>query len=121
VRADELRHTRPGESSSVVAARVLRAREAADARGPVRGLAALTRHADAEALGLLDAAVATLGLSARGYVKALAVALTIADLEGRDSIGRAEVAEAIQYRLLDRWSAVVGGAQGPRERRQARA
>jgi len=121
VRADELRRARPGESSCVVAERVARAREAARARGPVRGLEALTRHTKSDALTLLDTAVESLGLSARGYVKALRVALTIADLEGRDVIGRAEVAEAIQYRLLDRRSSAAAGVQGPRERRQVRA
>ncbi|NOY91729.1 MAG: YifB family Mg chelatase-like AAA ATPase [Deltaproteobacteria bacterium] len=118
VRADELRHTSPGERSELVLSRVLRAREAARARGPVGGLDALTKRADRGALLLLDRAVDSLGLSARGYVKALSVALTLSDLEGHDVIGTAEIAEAIQYRLLDRRSVAARGVQRPRKRRE---
>jgi magnesium chelatase family protein len=55
-----------------------------------------------EALRLLEQAVDRLGLTARGYAKALRVARTIAALDAADPIGTRHVAEAIQYRCLDR-------------------
>ena len=51
---------------------------------------------------LLREAHARLGLSARGTHRVLRVARTIADLEGRDAIAEPDIAEAIQYRALDR-------------------
>src|SRR5579862_4495903 len=55
-----------------------------------------------EVKGLLRAAIQQLGLSARAYDRLLKVSRTIADLEGTKDIEVAHVAEAIQYRSLDR-------------------
>ncbi len=51
---------------------------------------------------LIRQAMNELNLSARAYDKIRRIARTIADVEGTESISIQHVAEAIQYRLLDR-------------------
>jgi magnesium chelatase family protein len=51
---------------------------------------------------LMKQAMDELGLSARAYDKVRRVARTIGDMEGSEQIQENHVAEAVQYRLLDR-------------------
>ena len=53
-------------------------------------------------MDMIKQAVYELGLSARAHDKVLRIARTIADIEQSDSIEAHHVAEAIQYRRLDR-------------------
>jgi magnesium chelatase family protein len=64
----------------------------------------IQRHCplDRECRRLLEASFEKLGLSARAYHRILKVSRTIADLAPSEAIRPAHVAEAVQYRLLDR-------------------
>ena len=57
---------------------------------------------DAAGEALLKQAMTELGLSARAHDKVLRIARTIADIEGAADIAAHHLAEAVQYRRLDR-------------------
>lgn len=57
---------------------------------------------DAQSEDLLERAMDKFGLSARAHSRILKISRTIADLEGSEEIRPSHVAEAIQYRTLDR-------------------
>ncbi len=100
------------ESSATIRARVLEARQRQAARfakltittnaemsaRQVRALCPLSTDAER----VLTAAISRLGLSARGHDRVLKVARSIADLEGAARVAIEHVAEAVQYRGLDR-------------------
>jgi magnesium chelatase family protein len=59
-------------------------------------------HLSADCEHLLERAMTQQGLSARAHDRILKVARTIADLEGQQNLETKHIAEAIQYRTLDR-------------------
>ncbi len=109
---EEILSQTPSESSAQIKERTCAARERQLGR-----LAAENLHANAqmnhrqlkkhcplseENKALLKSAIEELGLSARAYDKVIKVARTIADLEENETIQPPHLAEAIQYRYLDR-------------------
>ncbi len=97
-----------GEASGVVRERVVAAHQVQLARQGKINSSLGTRDIDrwcrpaAAAENLLRQAIERLKLSARAYHRVLKLARTIADLAGSEAIAVAHVAEAIQYRKLDR-------------------
>jgi magnesium chelatase family protein len=129
VQYKELRGAGGAEGSAEIRARVLEARERQHARfaqagdrtrGSAKaasrqiyanaqmGTQQIRQHCElsSDAERLLERAMQQQGLSARAHDRILKVARTIADLEGAADIGVKQIAEAIQYRTLDRsyWS-----------------
>ena len=101
-----------GESSATIKNRVNLTRERQQKRFGNSGVMVNARmtekqiksfcHIDEESHALMEMAIEKLGLSARAMNRILKVSRTIADLEGKENIEPAHVAEAIQYRNLDR-------------------
>ena len=105
---DEISSLKQGESSESIRARVESARSIQRERLNACNAEMTPRHMrrfcelDAPSKRLLIAAIDRLGLSARAHDRILKVARTIADLAGVERIDSAHVAEAVQYRALDR-------------------
>jgi magnesium chelatase family protein len=110
VQLEDLAGAAQGESSGSVRERVEAARARMMARQGMENAQLATRGVDQYCApdekggALLGQAIRSLGLSARGYHRILKVARTVADIAGDMRIGAPHVAEAIQYRRLDRHS-----------------
>lgn len=102
-----------GESSAMIKKRVVNAREIQKERFKRRRKSHCNSHMrpqdikkhcvlDEKSSNLLEKAMDRLGLSARAYHRILKISRTIADLEGSEAIRSEHVAEAVQYRRLDR-------------------
>ena len=89
----------PGEPSISVARRVAAARDFAGARDPEAPVDAAS-GISGDARTLLEKAIETQSLSARGFHRTLRVARTIADLERSGGIERRHLAEALAYRAM---------------------
>jgi magnesium chelatase family protein len=109
---DDLASQPPGETSQKIRERVIKAREIQQKRFEGTDIYAnaqmssrlLRRHVEIDEGGkqILKTATDKLGLSARAYDRILKVSRTIADLEGSESVQTQHLAEAINYRTLDR-------------------
>lgn len=110
---EELAQKQAGEDSASLRQRVAAAREIQVQRFSDEPKVFSNAHMDTrllrkhcelaeESQGLLKNAIEKLGLSARAYDRILKVARTIADLDRSEGISSAHIAEAIQYRSLDR-------------------
>jgi magnesium chelatase family protein len=109
-----MRSTKGSESSACILERVIRAREIqltrlssgreklyCNAQMPTQLIRKFCElSADCERL--LERAMAQQGLSARAHDRILKVARTVADLDGIPQLEPKHIAEAIQYRTLDR-------------------
>ncbi len=103
----ELRSRGAGATSAEIRERVGRARAIQASRGFYNALIPQRRLRELCALDeagerTLEMAVRRMGLSARAHDRILKVARTIADLAGSETVQARHVAEAVQYRSLDR-------------------
>lgn len=108
----ELTDDRPAETSAEIRKRVLAARAVQERRfagsdtvcNAHMTRSQLLKYCAVDAVGnrLLQDAFKNLHLSARAHDKILKVARTIADLAAEEHISALHIAEAVQYRLMDR-------------------
>ena len=102
----ELLAAPPGDSTAVIRARVLAARDRQRERGALNAMlsnAALRKFCTLDATGtrLIAEAVDRGGMSPRAVHRALRVARTIADLTGEERVTALRLAEALQYRAYE--------------------
>jgi len=108
LKTEELSGLPTGETSKVIRQRVIKARDIQQKRCGRANARLTTKQVrefcvlEKEAEILLKSAIVHLKLSARAYDKVLKVSRTIADLEGSEIIKPQHIAEATQYRSLDR-------------------
>ncbi|MDB4088666.1 YifB family Mg chelatase-like AAA ATPase [Flavobacteriales bacterium] len=113
VNFDELASKENTENSASIRERVIKSREIQEARFEDMEDVFANAHMeskklrevcqiDSASISLLKTAMDRLGLSARAYDRILKVSRTIADLAGSKNIEANHIAEAIQYRSLDR-------------------
>ena len=103
---------RPAESSSAIAARVLKAREIQKTRFAGEGIFCnasmnnrlIDRYCclDAGCRKMMERIIEKMGLSARACSRIIKLARTIADLEGSSDIRMEHLSEAAGYRFLDK-------------------
>jgi magnesium chelatase family protein len=103
----ELRGKETGATSAEMREHVLTARAIQLERGSINATVPPGRlrdicPLDAAAEKILEMAVRRLALSARAHNRILKVSRTIADLGGSEQIQAKHIAEAVQYRSLDR-------------------
>lgn len=105
---EEIASVEPGEASSSIRERVESARQIQRERFRKCNAEMSSRQMrkycelDQGSRRLLISAIERLGLSARAHDRILKVARTIADLAGTERIEAGHLAEAVQYRALDR-------------------
>lgn len=112
VKYSNISDTNKGESSKIIKQRVNKARKIQENRYKKYNIfsnsdltpSLIEKYCklDDESKTILEKAFNKLNLSSRAYNRILKVARTIADLSGRENIDKGDIAEAIQYRSLDK-------------------
>lgn len=112
VKIDQLQERSGGEDSATIREKVIKAREIQQQRFARNNITVNSQmrttdvrkycRLDDASHSLLKNAFDRLNMSARAYDRVLKIARTIADLEGTEQIKAGHLAEALQYRSLDR-------------------
>jgi len=110
--AELLNHTPSGESSEIIRERVIKAQKIQVERFKNEGIVSNSQMTpklvkkycklDSDSENLLRNAITKLNLSGRAYDRILKLSRTIADMDSKEQIGVNHIAEAVQYRSLNR-------------------